>query len=90
MVYVDALFIAKGGREWCHMSADTLEELHAFALGIDVPRCWYHGARKGHPHYDLSPERRKKAVAAGAKEVSAFEFVRLMRRLYGCDTNRFG
>ena len=87
MVYVDALFCARG-REWCHMSADTLDELHAFARQIGVPRCWYHGLRKGHPHYDLSPERREKAVAAGAKEVSAVEFVRLMRRYYGRNTNR--
>lgn len=61
-VYVDPLFDSAGTR-WCHMVADTLEELHAFAGRIGVGRRWFH---KG--HYDLSPGERLSAIAAGALE----------------------
>lgn len=37
-----------------HLVSDvSIEELHAFAKKIGLKRCWFHGVKKGHPHYDL-------------------------------------
>lgn len=35
-----------------HITADNREELHAFATRVGIPSHYYHGTRKGHPHYD--------------------------------------
>ena len=55
---------ARNGDWWCHLFADTLDELHAFAERIGLLRSWFQG-----DHYDLTPKRRAAAVAAGALEV---------------------
>jgi hypothetical protein len=44
MIYTDGV----------HMVADSLAELHAFASSIGLKRIYFHGVRKGHPHYDLT------------------------------------
>ncbi len=43
MIYTDGI----------HLVADDLNELHKFAFKINLKRQYYHGVRKGHPHYDL-------------------------------------
>jgi hypothetical protein len=76
MTYIDPLMkcIPNGQFRWnesCHMWADTVEELHAFASRIGLRRAWFQmsrGARRL-PHYDLNPSRRAKAIAAGAIEL---------------------
>ena len=79
MIYVDALrlhrkFLRTG--EWCHLATDgPIDELHAFARNIGVPRVAFHDHPR-HPHYDLGPARRADAVAAGAIEVGSKELVR--------------
>jgi len=40
------------------VSTESLEELHEWAERHGIHRKWFHGARKGHPHYDL-PSTRK-------------------------------
>lgn len=79
-VYVDdAVFKKPGGRKrYCHLAADTLEELHAFAAQIGLGRHFFHASAK-HIHYDLAEDRRASAVSAGAKEVSSRELARLAR-----------
>lgn len=67
-VYVDNLFAAS----WrfglaCHMTADTLEELHATARRIGLKRSWFQPHPR-FPHYDLTKAKRAAAVRAGAKE----------------------
>lgn len=47
-----------------HLVADSLEELHEFAKQIGIKRCWFHGIRKGHPHYDLPKWKRDAAFLA--------------------------
>lgn len=63
----------------CHLTTDgPIEELHAFAAKIGMRRAWF----QQHvimPHYDLTPERRKAALAAGAVEVSWREQARRRR-----------
>lgn len=72
-VYVDDLirWIDHGpfARGSCHMTADTLEELHAFASSIGLRRRWFQ-RHKIAPHYDLTSTRRATAVRAGAVELS--------------------
>ena len=56
----------------CHLTADTLDELHAFAKRIGLKRGWFQG-KSSTPHYDLTPARREKALAGGAVFVPARE-----------------
>ncbi|MFY2658671.1 DUF4031 domain-containing protein [Achromobacter xylosoxidans] len=74
-IYVDSLH-AWGWRmrgrtvDSCHMFTDSLdlEELHCFAERIGMRREWFQQSRVA-PHYDLTPNRRAKAVSLGAVEV---------------------
>lgn len=54
----------------CHMTADRIEELHAFALSIGIRRAWFQ-MRIVMPHYDLTKNKRIVAVSRGAVEVRA-------------------
>lgn len=83
MVYVDPLM----NHGWlmygrnipnCHLFADTIDELHVFALKIGMKIEWFQDKKKL-PHYDLTPDRRARAVRAGAREVSKYELVEFMR-----------
>ncbi len=60
----------------CHMMAESDAELDAMAKRLGLRKDWKHG-----DHYDLSPNKRRQAVAAGAIETTARELVRLRRRL---------
>lgn len=66
------------GNRWCHMTADTLEELHAMARQIGHRRAWFQNGRW--PHYDLVPSRRALAIKHGAKEVNSSERMKQMRK----------
>lgn len=55
----------------CHLIADTVEELHAFAKRLGLRRGWFQPS--SWPHYDLTPARREKAVALGAVEKTSRE-----------------
>jgi hypothetical protein len=55
-----------------HLTADTLDELHALAQRIGLRREWFQDHRL-HPHYDLTKARRAAALLAGAVFVSAKE-----------------
>lgn len=89
-VYVDALIpwgrVRGGGSatEWCHLIADTLDELHAFAARIGMRRSWFQSAAQHRvDHYDLTPSRRAAAVRLGAIECDRRTFVNHLRRLRG-------
>ncbi len=63
----------------CHLTADTLEELHAFADEIGMKRQWF----QDHPiaaHYDLTPTRRFVALSKGAVFVPARQQSMMRRR----------
>jgi hypothetical protein len=59
----------------CHLTADSPEELHAFARRLGLERWWCHEHR-GRPHYDVSEKRRARALQLGAVEITARERVR--------------
>jgi hypothetical protein len=85
VVFVDALRIHHTtprlvarivGETWCHLATDgPIDELHAFAAAMGVPRLAFH-AHPRHPHYDLTPDRRAEAVDLGAVEVTSKELVK--------------
>lgn len=60
---------ARNDHEWCHLYADTTEELHAFAARIGMKLAWAQVSRRGTPHYDLTPSKRARAVREGALEL---------------------
>lgn len=60
----------------CHLVADELDELHAFASRIGMKREWFQGPEKAStPHYDLTEARRKRAVKLGAVELDHRAFL---------------
>lgn len=89
-VYVDELFCLpsrnpqafavgrRHGHQWCHLWADTGDELHAMARKIGMKPAWFqHNSRL--PHYDLVPPRREMAIKLGAIVKTKAELVRDMR-----------
>ncbi|WP_432570333.1 DUF4031 domain-containing protein [Kineococcus sp. SYSU DK005] len=74
-VLVDTARWPAHGRWWAHLASDrSLEELHAFAAALGVPR----GAFEG-DHYDVPAELVARAVAAGAEAVSTRELLHRLR-----------
>lgn len=74
-VYIDQIIIWPGKKAKCfnagscHLTADTLDELHLFAEKLGLKREWY----QDHPlvkHYDLTVKKRALALQLGAIEMS--------------------
>lgn len=68
-VYVDDAVTLWRGRRWAHLMADTLDELHAFAARLGLPRHAFQDKTSG-AHYDVSAELRAHALALGAIAIS--------------------
>ncbi len=77
-VYVDDAVTLWRGQRWAHLMADTLEELHAFADALGVPRRAFQDKRSG-AHYDLPAPLRDEAVALGAVAISRHRDRELVR-----------
>lgn len=88
-VYVDDMFrkatVPNGRRavsgEWCHMEADTREELDAMADRIGLRRSCIQ--KPGHPvyeHYDVTRPMRARAIAAGAIPMTMLELSAVRKR----------
>jgi len=88
-VYVDnARIPARVGRikaRWSHLTADTQDELHAFAAGIGLKRSWFQPGKPlgGNPsvlwHYDVSDAKRAAAIAAGAQGIDLRDWAEIAR-----------
>ena len=86
-VYVDEVrkHGGSGSFQWehsCHLYADTVDELHAFAAGLGLKRAWFQD-REGFPHYDLTVGKRALAVKRGAAERDCRHAVNFSRALRG-------
>ncbi|WP_037025257.1 DUF4031 domain-containing protein [Cupriavidus sp. GA3-3] len=79
-VYVDNAKIPWRGRHWCHLVADTLEELHSFARVLGLRRAWFQ-AQASLPHYDVTVETRTVALSRGAHVVDRRTLVHVGRQL---------
>ena len=64
-VYVDSEAIFWRDKHWCHMAADSLEELHSFARRLGLKRSWFQENSR-YPHYDITMEIRENALKLGA------------------------
>lgn len=64
-IYVDDARVHWRGGQWCHMLADSLEELHIFATLLGVHRRWFHRTAS-YPHYDITVQMRDCALDQGA------------------------
>ena len=82
-VYVDKAAWWWRGKYWCHLTADTLIELHEFAqkLGLGLPS-FQRPPKTPYPHYDLTEGKRAKALKLGAIELlDRREFIGKVRKL---------
>lgn len=68
-VYVDDAVHAWRGERWAHLMADTLDELHAFAARLGIPRRAFQDRASG-AHYDVTAALRERAIALGAQAIS--------------------
>lgn len=68
-VYVDDAVVQWRGRRWAHLMADTLDELHAFAAALGIPRRAFQDKTSG-AHYDVTEELREQALRLGAVAIS--------------------
>lgn len=79
-VYVDDAVTLWRGQRWAHLMADTLEQLHAMAAQLDIPRRAFQDKRSG-AHYDVSAALRERAIALGALPISRHVDRVLVRRV---------
>ena len=68
-VYVDDAVTLWRGQRWAHLIADTLDELHAVAAGLGLPRRAFQNKTSG-AHYDVPAPMREQAIALGAVAIS--------------------
>ncbi|WP_350558958.1 DUF4031 domain-containing protein [Psychrobacter sp. CAL346-MNA-CIBAN-0220] len=64
-IYVDFVSIEFKGYRWCHMLADSLQELHDFAEFIEIDKRLFH-RNASYPHYDITLQMRVIAIENGA------------------------
>lgn len=64
-VYVDNERIPWCGKLWCHLVADSLDELHVFAAALGMKRAWFQ-IKASYPHYDVTTSVRERALKLGA------------------------
>lgn len=76
-VYVDDPICPYGRMMMCHMLADSTDELLAMADAIGVNRKWIQFAGTLREHFDICKSKRAKAIAAGAREVTPVELVKI-------------
>jgi len=81
-VYVDSLTTCMINKNWkytksCHLFADTINELNAFADTIGLQRRWFQNHPRL-PHYDLNYNKRARAIEKGAIEVTQKQVVVFM------------
>ncbi|MEE4156199.1 DUF4031 domain-containing protein [Pseudomonas viridiflava] len=79
-VYVDAEGIKWRGREWSHLVADSLDELHAFADKLGLRRSWFQ-SKTLYPHYDVTKSVRTRALAMGAHGADREKIVSCAKRM---------
>lgn len=79
-VYVDNAVFPWRGRRWAHLLADDLDELHAFATRLGIPRRAFQDKRSG-AHYDIDTQLREVALRLGAIPVSRVEDRARMRAI---------
>lgn len=81
-VYVDDAVTLWRGQHWAHLMADTLDELHAFAAQLGIPRRAFQDRPSG-AHYDLTAALRQRALQLGAVAISRHRERSRLRAIIG-------
>lgn len=79
-VYVDNSRLAWRGKRWCHLVADSISELHAFADQLGLKREWFQD-KTMYPHYDVTVSIRQRALSLGAMAGDKREIITCAKRL---------
>lgn len=79
-VYVDFVKIEFRGYKWCHMLADSLQELHEFADLIEVDKRLFH-RDASYPHYDITVQMREAALEHGAVKATRKQIIDAAKKL---------
>lgn len=79
-VYVDNARVKWRGHEWCHLVADSIQELHDFAFALGLRRAWFQGAAS-YPHYDVTLQTRARALELGATVGGRKEIIACAKKL---------
>lgn len=79
-VYVDNVKVEWRGRLWCHLVADSIEELHDFARKLGMRREWFQHAAS-YPHYDITITSRIRALNLGALSGNRIQIITCARKL---------
>lgn len=74
MVYVDQLAYYGPKDWWCHMVADSHDELMAMARKLRLQPEWIQHPGKPTEHFDLRPSKRAQALTFGAKAIDRRAF----------------
>ena len=83
-VYVDDVGHRFRGMVMCHLWADDVEELHAFAAKLGMRRSWFQCPPKASwEHYDISLDLKQMALALGAILTDRYGPLEHLARLRG-------
>ena len=79
-VYVDAAIHIRKGKRWCHLIADSEEELHTFAARLGIGKSYFSDKKRkpGRAHYDITDAQRRRAVETGAIECNRSQFLKVI------------
>jgi uncharacterized protein DUF4031 len=81
-IYVDEPLFPYRGQMYCHVWADTVEELHAAAQAAGLKREWFQCPPKADwEHYDCAPRIRAILVRNGAREMDRYAALEHVARL---------
>ena len=81
-VYIDNMRPVIKNKNWpyneaCHIVADSVRELHIFAIRLSLKRSWFQNNTL--PHYDLTPNKRLQALRLGALAITDRRLVEIIR-----------
>ncbi|WP_201585958.1 DUF4031 domain-containing protein [Psychrobacter jeotgali] len=79
-IYVDFMCIEFKGYRWCHMLADSLQELHEFAELIELDKRLFH-RNASYPHYDVTLQMREIAIEHGAIAADRRKIIECAKKL---------
>jgi hypothetical protein len=65
---------------WCHLIADTSDELAAFAITLRLKPAWVQYPGTFREHYDVTESVRRRAIEHGAIPITMREAGRLFRK----------
>ena len=79
-IYIDFMQIEFKGYKWCHLLADTLQELHEFAAFIELDGRLFH-RNASYPHYDVTVQMRETAIEYGAIPADRRKIIECAKKL---------